>query len=59
MRGLKTRGFENTVPDVIFRVSRNTVQDGVLLTKRRLWCEGEHKVRSYKNSVYLEIEGVC
>jgi hypothetical protein len=59
MLGVSSRGFENTVSDAVFRVSRNTVQDGVLVMGRRLWCEGEHKICPYKNGVYLEIEGVC
>ncbi len=54
MRGLKTRGFENTVPDTVFCDSRNVVPDGVLAMERRLWCEGEYKIRPYKSPTVLE-----
>jgi hypothetical protein len=55
MRPSKTY-FKNTVPDAVFCASRNTVLDGVLVIGRRLWRDGEHKVRPSKNGVYLEHE---
>jgi hypothetical protein len=56
MLRVSSRDSGNTVRDTNFRVSRNIVQDGVLTIGHCCWREGEHRVRPYKTSVYLEHE---